>query len=86
MASYDLLIKRTAAKELEHVGTKKDRRRLVSRIRSLAGEPRPPGCERLSGQQRYRIRQGPYRIVYEIDDSAGSILIVKIGHRKDVYR
>lgn len=86
MASYELLIKRSAAKELEAVATKKDRQRLIARIRTLARESRPAGCEKLSVKERFRVRRGAYRIVYEIDDSAGAVPIVKIGHRKDVYR
>lgn len=85
MASYELLIKRSAAKELEALPTTY-RHRVATRIQTLAGDPRPPGAEKLSGQQKYRIRQGDYRILYEIDDGAGTVTIVRIGHRKDVYR
>ena len=85
MASYSLQIKRSAAKELEGIPLK-DRRRLVRRIRDLALDPRPAGCEKLSGLEKYRVRQGDYRILYAVDDSALSVVIVKIGHRRDVYR
>ena len=85
MASYSLLIKRSAAKELEAVPLK-DRRRIVARIQALATEPRPPGIEKLSGAEKYRVRQGDFRVLYTIDDSTRSVLIVKIGHRRDVYR
>ncbi len=85
MASYSLLIKRSAAKELEAVPPK-DRRRIVARIQALATEPRPPGIEKLSGAEKYRVRQGDYRVLYTIDDSIRSVVIVKIGHRRDVYR
>ena len=84
MASYSVLIKRSAAKELEEVELR-DRRRVVDRIRALAGEPRPPGCEKLSGN-KYRIRQGALRILYEIADEELTVTVVKIGHRRDVYR
>lgn len=86
MASYRLLITASAAKELESVGATKHRRRIVARIRSLGLDPRPGGCQKLGSVDRYRMCQGPYRILYEIDDSDLVVTIVKIGHRKDVYR
>ncbi|MBM4118913.1 type II toxin-antitoxin system RelE/ParE family toxin [bacterium] len=87
MESYRLLIKASAAKELERVGQKADRRRLVARIESLATDPRPAGCEKLSGaEDKYRVRQGSHRVVYAIDDEARTITIFKVGHRRDVYR
>lgn len=85
MASYNLVIKRSAARELEDLPLE-DRRRVVARIRELARHPRPPGCEKLSGDEKYRIRQGDIRVLYEIADREEVITIVKIGHRRDVYR
>ena len=85
MASYELVFKKSVAKDLRDF-PKVDVKRILQRIRSLAEDPRPPGCEKLSGQQRYRVRQGLYRIVYEIDDKVLIVLVVKIGHRRDVYR
>ncbi len=85
MASYRLLIKPSAAKELEAVPPK-DRRRIASRIQHLASEPRPAGTEKLSGQEKYRLRQGNYRVLYSVDDAKLTATIVKIGHRRDVYR
>ena len=85
MASYSLLIKPSAAKELEDLPLR-DRKRAVSKIQRLATEPRPAGAEKLSGQEKYRIRQGDYRILYLIDDVETSVVIVRIGHRSDVYR
>ena len=85
MASYSLFLKRSAAKELESVASK-DRRRIVDRIQTLATEPRPPGIEKLSGAEKYRVRQGDYRILYTIDDAAHTVVVIKIGHRRDVYR
>jgi len=58
----------------------------MDRIGILADNPRPPGCEKLSGQERYRIRQGDYRILYEVDESQQVVIVVKIGHRREVYR
>ena len=87
MASYSLTIKPSAGKELEAVGTKTDRQRIVAKIHALASDPRPRGSEKLAGYaDRYRIRQGNYRIVYLIDDEASVVSIYKIGHRRDVYR
>ena len=87
MASYSLLIKPSAGKELAAVGHKKDRTRIVGRMRTLSADPRPVGCEKLSGQfELYRIRIGSYRVIYSIDDEAAEVHIVKVGHRKDVYR
>ena len=87
MASYSLVIKKSAAKELESVPGTKDRQRIVDRIQSLAANPRPPGVEKLSGAaEKYRIRQSDYRVVYEIDEKVLAVSIVKIGHRKDIDR
>ena len=87
MARYRVVIKPSARKEIETVGQKKDRQRVVSRIRSLADNPRPFGCEKLSGQlDRYRVREGNYRIVDLVDDEHLLVDVVKVGHRRDVYR
>jgi mRNA interferase RelE/StbE len=85
VASYRLLIKPSAAKELEALPSK-DRRRVATTIQHLASEPRPAGTEKLSGQEKYRLRQGDYRVLYSIDDAQLAVVIVKIGHRRDVYR
>ena len=85
MAKYRITIKTSAAKELEGI-PRKDLRRIVKRIQKLAGNPRSHGSYKLSGQEKYRIRQGDYRIVYSIDDKDLIIDIVKIGHRREIYR
>ena len=85
MASYRLLIKPSAAKELEGLPTK-DRKRVVTRTQRLAGEPRPPGCEKLTAHDLFRVRQGQYRILYEVQDQDLAVTVFKIGHRRDVYR
>jgi len=84
--SYELLIKASAAKELEAVGRKSDRTRIVDKIYTLKDDPRPQGCEKLTGQDRYRLRQGQFRILYVVDDDERVVTVVKIGHRRDVYR
>jgi mRNA interferase RelE/StbE len=87
VAGYRLLIKPSAAKEIDALGRKKDRRRIVSRINALASEPRPAGCEKLAGaKDRYRIRQGEFRVVYAVDDSTYTVEVIKVGHRREVYR
>ena len=85
MASYSLRIKRSAAKEIEALPPK-DRRRVVTKIETLTSNPRPPGCEKLSGEEKYRLRQGDYRILYEIIDAELVVTVVKVGNRRDVYR
>ena len=85
MANYRLLIKPSAARELEALPLKA-RRRITARIQHLAAEPRPAGTEKLSGQEKYRLRQGDYRVLYSVDAAQLTVVIVKIGHRRDVYR
>lgn len=87
MASYRVVIKKSAAKELQDVAGKKDRQGLVERIAALAENPRPMGAEKLSGSRdKYRIRQGNFRILYEIEDDVLTVYVVKVGDRKHVYR
>jgi len=83
---YRVSIKRSAVKEIEAVPRKKERQRIIRRIGQLADNPRPPGSSQLSGHNRYRIRQGVYRIVYAIDDVEIVVVVVKGGHRQDVCR
>jgi mRNA interferase RelE/StbE len=85
VASYRLLIKPSAAKELEALPLK-DRRRVVARVREPAAVPRPMGAEKLSGHDLYRVRQGDYRIIYQVFDHDRIVSVFKIGHRRDVYR
>jgi len=85
MAVYHLEIKRSAAKELEKI-QKADRLRIIDRIQSLTKDPRPHGSKKLSGEEKYRIRQGNYRILYQIHESIVTVVVVKIGHRRDVYK
>jgi mRNA interferase RelE/StbE len=87
VAEYKILLKSSAAKEIEAVGSKEDRRRIVEKIAGLAVNPRSHKTEKLAAYaDRHRIRQGQYRIVYFIDDSRREVTIFKVGHRKDVYR
>jgi mRNA interferase RelE/StbE len=83
MASYELAFRKSVAKDLRGL-PKQDVKRIMDRIQSLADDPRPAGCEKLSSQERYRVRQGVYRIIYEIDDVRVVVLVVKIGRRRDI--
>ena len=85
MAGYSVYIKPSAAKELDSLPAK-PRRAIARRIQELGNDPRPTGCEKLSTQERYRIRQGHYRVLYSVDDNVKSVLIVKIPHRREGYR
>lgn len=86
MNPYRLFIKASAAKEIERLPTKKLRRAIVARIRALAEDPRPPGCVKLSGADKYRIRRGAYRILYRIEDDRLVVVVVRVAHRKLAYR
>jgi mRNA interferase RelE/StbE len=87
VAEYRLLVKASAAKELEAIGTKRDRQHIVRRIQALAVEPRPTGCEKLAGHSTlFRVRQGPYRVIYTVNDAQRTVEVVKVGHRREVYR
>jgi len=85
MATYELFFRESVWKELKKV-PKADLKKILTRIEQLGNDPRPMGCEKLTGHELYRIRQGNYRIVYSIQDNELTVWVVKVGHRKDVYR
>ena len=85
MDEYRIEIKKSAEKELKKI-KRKDQERIIERIRGLAQNPRPPGSKRLSGEEKYRIRQGDYRILYQIFDDTVLVVVVRIAHRRDVYK
>ncbi len=85
MAAYSIYFKRSVRKDLGSI-PKKDLVRILDRIARLAEDPRPPGCEKLTADEKYRVRQGRYRIVYSIQDQELTVWVVKVAHRKDVYR
>ena len=85
MGKFELVFKQSVAKDLRSIPNKQVAR-ILKRIDALKVEPRPPGVEKLSGQELFRIRQGVYRILYEIRDDQLIVVVVKIGHRRDVYR
>ena len=85
MARYRIVFKNSFAKDLRAI-PKKDVARILRRIDALADDPRPAGTEKLSAQERYRVRQGAYRILYEIADAELIVTVVKVGHSREVYR
>ncbi len=85
MAVYKIYFRESVENDLSSI-PKKDLVKILRRIKALGDNPRPSGCEKLTGQERYRLRQGQYRIVYSIQDKTPTIWIAKIGHRKEVYR
>ena len=86
MAKYSLRIKKSAIKDLEAIGTKADRVRVINRIHMLADDPRPHGSQKLSGREHYRVRQGRYRILYTITDQELIVYVIKVADRKDIYK
>ena len=85
MAAYKVFFKKSVEKDCSSI-PKKDLQKIIERIGLLAENPRPQGCEKLTAQEKYRIRQGRYRIVYSIQDEELTVWIIKVGHRKDIYR
>ena len=85
MARYRIEIKKSAIKELETIPSR-DLGRIMEKIESLADDPRPEGSKKLSGEEKYRMRQGRYRILYGIEEDLLVVYVVKVAHRKDVYR
>ncbi|MCJ7778694.1 MAG: type II toxin-antitoxin system RelE/ParE family toxin [Sedimentisphaerales bacterium] len=85
MDKYNVIFTKSSVKELDDV-PRKDTQRILKRVSELAAEPRPMGCEKLSARPLYRIRQGDYRIVYFIDDSKKIVDVIKVGHRREIYR
>ena len=85
MGRYRLVFKKSVARDLRGI-SKKDIARILKCFAALSEDPRAPGCEKLSGRERYRVRRGIYRIVYEIRDDVLLVVVVRVGHRRDVYR
>jgi len=87
VAVYSLSIKPSAAKEIQSILDKATLMRLIEKVKSLATQPRPLGAEKLAGRPNlYRVRQGNYRVIYSVDDESRVVDVVKVGHRRDVYR
>ena len=87
MAVYSLSIKPSAAKEIQSISDKATLMRLIEKVKSLGTQPRPLGSEKLAGRPNlYRVRKGNYRVIYSVDDESRVVDVVKVGHRRDVYR
>ena len=85
MAGYDILFKESVYKDLRHI-PKTDLKRILAKIEQLGHVPHPPGSQKLTGAELYRFHQGNYRIVYTIEDVKLIVCVVKVGHRKEIYR
>jgi mRNA interferase RelE/StbE len=85
MAKYKIEIKKSAEKELNN-SPHNDLKKIIQEITNLAENPRPSDCKKLTGEEKYRIRSGKYRIFYLIEDNILMVYIIKIGHRRDIYR
>lgn len=85
MVEYEIFFKESVHKDFRKI-SKKDLKKILSKIEKLGTDPRPSGSEKLTGQDLYRIRQGNYRILYSIQDNQLTIWVIKVGHRKDIYR
>lgn len=87
VAKYRLVLKKSAAREIEEIEPKKVRQQIARRIGQLRDNPRPLGCEKLAGaDDRFRIRQGLYRVVYSVEDDCLVVFVVKVAHRREIYR
>jgi len=85
MAAYSVLFRESVKRDISSIPSE-DLKRILERIGTLADNPRPLGSEKLTAQERYRIRQGNYRIIYSVQDEQLTIWVIKIGHRREVYR
>lgn len=85
MDKFKIFFKESVRKDFKQI-PKKDVKKILNKIEELGSEPRPAGCEKLTGDEKYRVRQGRYRIVYSVQDKELTVWVVKVGHRKDVYR
>jgi mRNA interferase RelE/StbE len=87
VAGYSVIITKAATKEIDAIASRIDRQRIEHRVHQLAANPRPPGSKKMKGaDERYRVRQGDYRILYSIEDEIRVVAIIHVAHRKDVYR
>lgn len=83
---YEVFLLRRAQKALSKVRPERDYERLQEAVWELGGEPKPHGCQKLSGRDGWRIRVGDYRVIYEVDEAAEEVTVLDVGHRRDIYR
>jgi mRNA interferase RelE/StbE len=85
VARYDLFIRQSVSKDTKNIPSK-DLKKILQKLELLRDDPRPPGSVKLSGMEYYRVRQGDYRIIYEIEDNRLIVVVIKVGHRREIYR
>lgn len=85
MGAYKVFFKKSALKELEAI-PRKDLRRLLAAIEDLSTDPRPPQSQKLSASEKYRLRRGVHRVLYTIEDDKLVVCVVRVAHRREVYR
>ncbi len=85
MGKYKVLFRKSVGRDMRRIPNR-ELRKILTTIEGLCEDPRPVGSEKLSGREVYRVRHGDYRIIYEIRDEDVIVIVVKIGHRKEVYR
>ena len=85
MAKYELVVRPSVSKDTEDIPTN-DLKKILLKMKALCDDPRPPGSVKLSGMEYYRVRHGDYRIIYEIEDTRLIVVVVKVGHRREIYR
>ena len=85
MAEFKIFFKESVWKDVENI-PKKDLKKILNKIKCLGNEPRPSGCKKLTDKEKYRMRHGKYRVVYSVQENELTVWVVKVGHRKDVYR
>ena len=85
MAKYEIVLRKSVRKDLEPI-PKREIQRILADIAELANDPRPLQSRKLSGSEKYRLRCGVYRVLYEIQDAVLIVCVVKVGHRREVYR
>ena len=82
---YDVYFTSAALRQMRKIDSRQ-RKRVLQGVRGLAADPRPPGAKALQGRSGYRIRVGDYRVLYTVDDGVVEVWVVRVGHRRDVYR
>ena len=85
MAKYELVVRPSVGKDTKAIPAN-DMRKILQKMKALCDNPRPPGCVKLSGKEYYRIRHGRYRIIYEVQDFRLIVVVVKVGHRREIYK
>ena len=85
MAPYKIIIRKSVSRDIKRI-PKKDVQRILKAVKTLSQNPRPPQSKKLSREEKYRLRCGAYRVLYEIQDEQLVVCVVRVRHRKDVYR